>query len=87
MRMITERPGAGLGGDGAGLCLDCRARAACPSGVHYGQIIEPFRLAMEEEKHQGIRMGRFRGWSCSACSLRRIACGEPSANCSEAGPL
>jgi glycolate oxidase iron-sulfur subunit len=31
------------------LCLDCRAcETACPSGVHYGQIIEPFRLAVEE---------------------------------------
>ncbi len=37
------------------LCLDCRAcESACPSGVHYGRIIEPFRLAMEEEKHHGI---------------------------------
>ena len=57
MRMIT----AGTLAPGAAarrhleLCLDCRAcETACPSGVHYGQIIEPFRLAMEEEKHQGI---------------------------------
>ena len=29
------------------LCLDCRAcETACPSGVEYGRLIEPFRLAV-----------------------------------------
>ncbi len=31
------------------LCLDCRAcETACPSGVSYGRLIEPFRLAVEQ---------------------------------------
>lgn len=32
------------------LCLDCRAcETACPSGVQYGKLIEPFRVAMERQ--------------------------------------
>jgi len=34
------------------LCLDCRAcESACPSGVQYGRIIEPFKVAMERSAH------------------------------------
>jgi glycolate oxidase iron-sulfur subunit len=31
------------------LCLDCRAcESACPSGVQYGKLIEPFRVALRK---------------------------------------
>lgn len=33
------------------LCLDCRScETACPSGVQYGRLIEPFRVAMERSQ-------------------------------------
>ena len=36
------------------LCLDCRAcETACPSGVQYGRLIEPFRVAMEHKGDDG----------------------------------
>ena len=38
------------------LCLDCRAcETACPSGVQYGKLIEPFRVAMENESGQSTK--------------------------------
>lgn len=39
------------------LCLDCRScESACPSGVHYGRLIEPFKVALHrstEPRHPG----------------------------------
>ncbi len=43
-RQLTERMRRHLK-----LCLDCRGcETACPSGVQYGQLIEPMRLAMAQ---------------------------------------
>jgi glycolate oxidase iron-sulfur subunit len=37
------------------LCLDCRAcESACPSGVQYGRLIEPFRIQMAKDKPPSI---------------------------------
>jgi glycolate oxidase iron-sulfur subunit len=34
------------------LCLDCRAcESACPSGIQYGKLIEPFRIHMAKVLH------------------------------------
>lgn len=48
------------------LCLDCRAcETACPSGVQYGKLIEPFRVAMDSITDDGTDAPRpnwFRRW-------------------------
>jgi glycolate oxidase iron-sulfur subunit len=37
------------------LCLDCRAcESACPSGVQYGKLIEPFRIRMAKDVSPAI---------------------------------
>lgn len=36
------------------LCLDCRScETACPSGVEYGRLIEPFRVEMQQKENTG----------------------------------
>ena len=36
------------------LCLDCRAcESACPSGVQYGKLIEPFKIALQKDAPPG----------------------------------
>ena len=45
------------------LCLDCRAcETACPSGVQYGRLIEPFRVAMESGDEHGKADDWFHRW-------------------------
>src|SRR5207247_1537382 len=41
------------------LCLDCRAcESACPSGVQYGQLIEPFRIHLSKTGQAGDNLTR-----------------------------
>jgi glycolate oxidase iron-sulfur subunit len=43
------------------LCLDCRAcESACPSGVQYGKLIEPFRIHMEKTGAKAEDLGWFK---------------------------
>src|SRR5262245_39684341 len=42
------------------LCLDCRAcESACPSGVQYGKLIEPFRIHLAKFLPEASRIGWF----------------------------
>lgn len=43
------------------LCLDCRAcESACPSGVQYGQLIEPYRIYLENTGAKRENLGWFK---------------------------
>ena len=45
------------------LCLDCRGcETACPSGVEYGRLIEPFRVGMEERSDNAKSNDWFHRW-------------------------
>jgi len=45
------------------LCLDCRAcETACPSGVQYGKLIEPFRIGMEEQAQANGAAAKNNDW-------------------------
>jgi len=58
MRAVTDGR-LGMGPDvrrHLDLCLDCRAcESACPSGVQYGKLIEPFKIAMQKDAPPGDR--------------------------------
>src|SRR2546425_5197593 len=42
------------------LCLDCRAcESACPSGVQYGKLIEPFRIHLAKAAPATDNLGAF----------------------------
>ena len=60
MRAVVDRR-LGLGPDvrrHLELCLDCRAcETACPSGVQYGKLIEPFKVALQASGPPGRRRG------------------------------
>lgn len=48
------------------LCLDCRScESACPSGVQYSKLIEPFRLYLAQTQPPSVAMTWLHAWPCS----------------------
>jgi glycolate oxidase iron-sulfur subunit len=48
------------------LCLECRGcETACPSGVHYGKLIEQTRVYVEHNYRRGL-IERLRNWAIAA---------------------
>ncbi|HEV3238314.1 MAG TPA: heterodisulfide reductase-related iron-sulfur binding cluster [Gemmataceae bacterium] len=46
------------------LCLDCRAcESACPSGVQYGKLIEPFRINMAKQNGFSENLSRLQSFA------------------------
>lgn len=45
------------------LCLDCRScETACPSGVQYGRLIEPFRVEMQQRERAASSKSESQDW-------------------------
>jgi glycolate oxidase iron-sulfur subunit len=45
------------------LCLDCRScETACPSGVQYGRLIEPFRVEMQQHERATSSKSESQDW-------------------------
>src|ERR1700674_3888907 len=48
------------------LCLECRGcETACPSGVHYGKLIEQTRVYIERNYRRGL-VERVRNWAINS---------------------
>ena len=66
------------------LCLDCRAcETACPSGVQYGKLIEPFRVFMGEQEpgRQVASLNALQRWMLFHIfpSRTKTCCAHPTA--------
>ena len=70
MRAVTGRSSDGRARRGRHLelCLDCRAcESACPSGVRYGTLIEPFKIALQKDAPREREPACWSGSSFTTC--------------------